>query len=64
MLSRKKIENLKKLIEAKNEYIKLMSEELNELAVLASNRGWKSSRYEAGKAIREKISQLESKLFE
>lgn len=52
-------EILKEIIETQKEYIKLMSDELNELAVLASNRGWKSSRYEAGKLLREKISELE-----
>lgn len=41
-------EILKEIIETQKEYIKILSDELNEM----------------GKAIREKISQLESKLFE
>jgi len=57
-------EILKEIIETQKEYIKILSDELNELTPLAYNHGWRTTRYEMGKAIREKISQLESKLFE
>lgn len=57
-------EILKEIIETQKEYIKILSDELNELTPLAYSHGWRTTRYEMGKAIREKISQLESKLFE
>ena len=57
-------EILKEIIETQKEYIKILSDELNELAPLAYVHGRRTTRYEMGKAIREKISQLESKLFE
>jgi hypothetical protein len=55
-------EILKEIIEAQKEYIKILSDELNELTPLAYVRGWRTTRYEMGKAVREKISQLESKI--
>lgn len=55
-------EILKEIIEAQKEYIKILSDELNELTPLAYVHGWRTTRYEMGKAVREKISQLESKI--
>ena len=52
------------LIKAYEEYIKLLGDELNDLAPLAQNRGWKSTRYEAGKSCREKIKLLKAKLHD
>ena len=52
--------NSKELIKTYKEYIELLEEELNELAILASIRGWKSYRFEAGKKLRDKIKELEN----
>lgn len=46
------------LIEAYEAYIILLGDELTELAVMAVNRGWQSTRYEEGKAHRTKIEKL------
>lgn len=39
------------------EYVKLLVDELNEIAPLATVHGWKSSRYEQGKRLREEIER-------
>ena len=57
-VGQKKIERLKEIISTQDDYVKLLIEELDELAVFASVHGWKSTRYEQGKKLREKIIQL------
>ena len=47
------------LIETLKEYIVLLTEELDELAIFADVHGWKSKRIEKGNELREKIKQLE-----
>lgn len=42
-------------IEIWKQYHALLGEELNDLAVLATMRGWKSKRAEEGKRFREKL---------
>jgi hypothetical protein len=54
----KKLEGKERELEVHKEYIKLLGEELDELVPLAGNRGWKSTRYEAGKILREKIKSF------
>ena len=51
-----------KLIWAFKEYIYMLGEEMNELASFAYTHGWRSTRYEQGKKMREKILKLEEKL--
>ncbi len=58
------MENLDKIINSQDEYIKLLSDELNDLAVFAHTHGWKSSRYEKGKVLREKIEISKQKAWE
>lgn len=41
------------------EYAQLLGDEINDMAVFASVHGWKSSRIEQGKLLRDKIKQLE-----
>lgn len=53
---------MKELIEVYDSYIKLLNDELRELASMAYNHGWRSSRYDCGKKLREKILKLEEKL--
>jgi len=48
------------LIEAYDEYIKLLTEELNSIVSFASVHGWKTSNYEAGVKCREKIAKLKN----
>ncbi len=52
------MKRLKEVILVQDDYIKLLTEELNELALFASVHGWKSTRYEQGKTFRKKIAQL------
>jgi hypothetical protein len=52
---------LKELSSVKDEYIKALVEELNKVVPLTSEHGWKSSRYEKGKELREKIKAVELK---
>lgn len=49
---------MNKLIEAYEEYIKLLVVELEEVLPLAVSHGWRSSRYETGKMCRRKIAAL------
>lgn len=53
-----KVERLRVLAIAQEQYINLLGEELNEVVPLAASCGWKSTRHEAGKALREKIAAL------
>ena len=55
---RQEIERLKEIISTQDDYVKLLTEELDELAIFASAHGWKSTRYGQGKKLREKIMQL------
>lgn len=48
-----------KLINLQKEYINLLSSEINELASISLNRGWKSKRVEDGILIRSKIKECE-----
>jgi len=45
------VERAFKMIEAQKKYIELLSEELDELAVLAHSRGWRSKRAEQGEQM-------------
>lgn len=51
--------NASAIIEAQQEYIQLLSDELTELAGMAAVHGWKSTRYQKGAELRDKISQLQ-----
>jgi hypothetical protein len=46
---------MEELIKAYEDYIKLLDEELNELVGVAYVHGWRSSRAEQGKKLREEI---------
>ena len=48
-------EKMREIVEAYDEYVALLSEEINGLVGLASVHGWQSLRVEAGKAARAKI---------
>ena len=49
-------------IEVLEQYNLLLGEELRETITIASIHGWKSSRYEQGKLLRDKIDALSIKL--
>lgn len=51
-------DKLKRLCLLLLDYIDLLTAELNETAIMASLHGWKSSRVEEGKVIREKLEKL------
>lgn len=53
------MENQDALIKALKEYNQLLLDELLETVPLAARCGWKSTRFEAGVAAREKITKLE-----
>jgi len=48
------------LIETYDNYIKLLGDELTELAGMARVHGWKSNRVEEGYKFREKIKTLKN----
>lgn len=50
--------NLEKIIDLQDQYIKLLGEEIESLIGLAYSHGWVSTRYEQGKILREKIQEL------
>ena len=50
------------LIETLNLYIKVLGEELSELTLLMSVRGWKSSRVDIGLGFRGRIHALETEI--
>jgi len=49
------------LIDAYEEYIKLLGEELEELAIFAYIHGWESTRVKQGEELRNKIKELKKK---
>ncbi len=49
---------LRRLITAQGHYAALLEGELVETAQLAASHGWKSSRFETGKDLRERIAEL------
>ena len=49
-------------IEILEQYNSLLGEELRETITIASIHGWKSSRYEQGKLLRDKMEVLSIKL--
>lgn len=53
---------MKELIELYGEYIRLLGEELDELAPLAHIHGWKSTRFEQGEQLRERIRDCKLKM--
>ncbi len=52
------IELLSKLVNVQIEYIKLLGDELNEVVWYANSHGWKSTRYDKGKELRESIESV------
>lgn len=48
----------KAIHDAYDEYLKLIGDELDELASIASVHGWKTTRHEAGVKARETINRL------
>jgi hypothetical protein len=50
------------LVEAKNEYIKILSDELDDVFGIAHAHGWRSKLAKEGQAARNKIAELEAKL--
>ncbi len=56
LLVSKEIRQLQ-LINMLQTYILFLGEELDELAVLANNRGWKSKRVKKGEELREEINK-------
>ena len=58
----RKVELLTELVEVQLEYQKLLAEELDELAVFASNHHWRSNRIDKGIIAREKIKNINDQL--
>ena len=57
-----KYNKLQKLSETHEEYIQLLTDEINELVSYVTYHDWKSSRFEQGKKLREKIKELKKEL--
>lgn len=49
---------MNELIKAYEDYIKLLVDEIDELSVIATFHGWKTTRYEKGIELRNKIINL------
>ncbi len=56
---KKERDEARELAEAYKEYAQLLGDEINSMAAVAHFHGWKSSRVEQGKVLREKIKQME-----
>ena len=54
----KKKSNKENLIEAQAKYIKLLEDELSEVSGLAWVHGWRSTKADAGEALRRRISSI------
>ena len=52
------LDKVEKLIKAKDKYIKLLEDELEETVPIAANHHWRSTRHEKGKEIRGMINEL------
>jgi len=50
------------LIAAQEEYIKMLGEELDEIAILSYIHGWRSSRFEIGEKMRERIENAKESI--
>ncbi len=48
----------KEIVDAYDEYVQLLGDELNEVVGLAAAHGWVSSRAEAGEKLRARIAKL------
>lgn len=57
------LSSIKDLTKAQDDYIQLLGDEINEMAVLAMTHGYKSTRYEEGKRNRELIATLKEELY-
>ncbi len=49
----------RELVKTYQDYTQLLVDEINDTGAVAYVHGWRSSRYEQGKVLREKIKQLE-----
>lgn len=55
-------QRVEEIIKVYDDYIILLGKELDELAPFAATHGWKSSRFEEGKKMREKITAIRNHL--
>ena len=55
-------DGLAKLVTLQEQYIAFIGEELEETAILASARGWKSKRFDEGVKLRTEMERLKGKL--
>lgn len=53
---------MNELIQAYEDYIKMLGDEIGELACWATTHGWQSSRIEEGKRMRERIKNIKAVL--
>jgi len=56
------IMDVEKVMDTYDEYVALLQDELNDVVLLAHSRGWRSTRYDAGAELREKITLLKAAL--
>jgi len=54
---------MEELIKLYKEYFQLLRDEIIELSSIAAVHGWSSKRVEQGKALRQKIIELENNIF-
>lgn len=54
--------NYNLLVSKMDEYISLLAEEIDSMAIIAHIHGWESTRHEKGKSIRSEIEELKKSL--
>lgn len=54
---------LEKLVDLQRQYIRLLSDELNELVVFAIGHNWKTARYHEGARLRAEIASAEKEIY-
>lgn len=62
MTREEKTQLLVELIKAYEDYINLLSDELNDCVPIAHVHGWRSSRADQGQAARDKIENIKRRL--
>ena len=57
-----KIHKLKELVKLQEEYINMCIDELDEVCLIASVHGWKSSRWDLGVEMRNRLERANKEL--
>ena len=56
------VDSMEMVVDTYDEYVALLQDELHDVVLLAHSHGWRSTRYDAGAELREKITLLKAAL--